>query len=1018
MGLAVYGYDSRTADPTQSQKTKSGNQPSAKPTPDTSPEKAWAEALALAKANSPQESVTVKPGDTLSGIASSHHDTLASLEAVNPQIHCPNLIHNGQTVYLPKETPDQVVTGVDNSQIKPIITAMANANAAGPGSSAKSWSAVEQTTYNMLIDNNTGAYPELKAEAEIEQLNALEPSNAPGYANFVAANNQALAQATQQWSQMGVTKDKLGPIIDAYNNAEQTTNQVTQFLNSHHDVNRGIVSDLMASEQQANTQLQSAIEKSLTDAANQAGTDPKARSAAMTERAADIQLAGPQDQAFQTAVDNANYDLQVTKPAEQVADAYAKGGAVAAADELKTVTQNAGNAYYASQIIEQSKGTIDEITSYLGSQASNAPMPRQMTGRAAALDPGPIGPTPTQMQFNQIYADLSQSVEAANTLTVSHGTDGKVTVSLSADGKAAANLIANSIASNAPKNLQSWQNDLYENAASNATSDGNGLALTLATAAALKQHGNANLASDVVEGAATGLSGQGLASKASTDVTAYDTTMQTLNTLRTTWGPFMTASQLAKATNGYLADHPDVKKNANAELATISQDGDAIAEAESAWSSYGGQLNGIDGLSDLSGAAKSLTGTSSSAAFAVSQSTKLNAAIATAIGPQIANSGSGGSVVQALIASPIWSLPKSTRSFVNGLLKTSNARAAGAKPYGQGTFTTLSFVGLALTAETAWAKGFPMSSPQDLASSTYTALGFPKYTGEVISGLAKNSVVQDFLSGNSAFTLATDQKGKPVLSLNLPDGDTTINLTNLTKTGWFKALGSAYYGAGALASVLSAIDDFKNGDDVDGYLDSGEALGNVLNAAKPLVEELAPDAIAEGLAEGVGAVGSGIGLLAAVGILVYQGIKSAQATQAFQADTTKFLQQGLGLNSNLAQELSAPGFQPNGASASAALQAYAKAYHLTPAQLLQELSQKPIDKAINFIDEAADMPTQSNGHYALTLSTDDPRMVGTHKVTELGDKGHNYTFNEDYQANSLRQLKYWADYLFGQNQVG
>jgi LysM repeat protein len=44
----------------------------------------------------------VKPGDTLSGIASSHHVSLAAVEAANHQISNPNLIFPGQTIKVPK----------------------------------------------------------------------------------------------------------------------------------------------------------------------------------------------------------------------------------------------------------------------------------------------------------------------------------------------------------------------------------------------------------------------------------------------------------------------------------------------------------------------------------------------------------------------------------------------------------------------------------------------------------------------------------------------------------------------------------------------------------------------------------------------------------------------------------------------------------------------------------------------------------------------------------------------------
>jgi hypothetical protein len=55
---------------------------------------------------------------------------------------------------------------------------------------------------------------------------------------------------------------------------------------------------------------------------------------------------------------------------------------------------------------------------------------------------------------------------------------------------------------------------------------------------------------------------------------------------------------------------------------------------------------------------------------------------------------------------------------------------------------------------------------------------------------------------------------------------------------------------------------------------------------------------------------------------------------------------------------------------------------MTPGQILQKLNQEPGAKAVDFIDEAAGMP-QSNGRYAASLPTDDPKQVGTHMVAVL-----------------------------------
>jgi LysM repeat protein len=315
MNMLEIGSAAAAPSPARQNQSRGADAKSTPATPDTSPAQAWDAAVAKAKANSPQESVTVKQDETLTSIAKSHNDTMQNVERANSQISNPNLIHPGQKVYLPKTTPDQVVTGVDNSQIKPVITAMAAVNSADQAlrdlqhssmrnagllddaraQSAQSWDTVRQTTLDVLMNNNAGAYPEQEAATEVRQLNALEPGNT----KFAAANSAALAGATQSWTQMGVTKPQLSPIIDAYNNAKRTTDSVNQYLqNPHVSHNRAIVDDLHSSEQQVNSRLNAAIEKSLTDAASQAGRDPKARSEAMTQRAANIHWPGRRTRSF------------------------------------------------------------------------------------------------------------------------------------------------------------------------------------------------------------------------------------------------------------------------------------------------------------------------------------------------------------------------------------------------------------------------------------------------------------------------------------------------------------------------------------------------------------------------------------------------------------------------------------------------------------------------------------------------------------------------------------------------
>lgn len=1007
-------------------------------TPDTSPTKAWDDAVAQAKADSPQQSVTAKPGDSLASIASTHGDTLPSVETENPQVYPPDLLHIGQVVRLPKKTPAEVVSGVNNSRIKPIITAMAHANAADQNlqetqqnaarlhvrdpsvfsdaetQSTDSWNTVEQKTINMLMNNNVGAYPEQAAAAEVKQLNALEPGNA----KFAAANNAALAEATKQWTQMGITYHQLHPIISAYDNVKQISNniaQVRQYLQDPHlSHNSAIVDGLNSEEQQdiaalsaAKAKLNTDIECSLTKAADQAGSNLAARSRAMTERACNIQLVMPHDNAFQADVGQANYDLQVVKYAKDVAAAYAKaggagtpgldygGGALAAANELKTVTQAIGNPYYAAQIVKMSQGTIDNITKYMGSTASES-----------VHSPGIV------LEFNQIYGDLSQSVAAANTVNASG--------QLSSSGKDIADLVANSIAKNIPQKLTLDQGSIYNEAAITTIGNGDGTGLTLATAAALKQQGRSDLAAFLTVGAAKGLSG--LASKTTSDYKAFLTTLSTVDKLRATWAPFMTRSQLADATNGYLKDHQDVQQEADAQLTTLSQDGNAIAEAKSAWNSYRSQLAGVIGENDLSAAAQSLTSKTVTGKnvtledvavpFALSRSTSVNNAIVNAgVGlsvPSTLSGGAGESVAQALLASPVWSLPRSWRSAVNNTLKyLTKSQKFPNVSVSPGTFTTLGAVGLVLTTANL-VGNFSFSSFQKAANTIYAGLGIPKYLGDVISNFAKTDIantilVQNIVNRIPGFTAITNENGT---QLNFQPTDT--DLTELTKTPLFKTIGSTYYGFGALASVYEAADDVNGGDTGGAVFSSLEAFGNALNAAKPLAEEAFGDVIAEGF----GAFGSGIGAAAVVGQLIYDGVKSAEATQAYKNDTAQFLRQGLGLNPKLASELSADPSTPG------VLAQYAAKYSMKPGQLLLDLNKVPSQYDVaQFINEAQEVP-ELNGNYVPSQLYDSPNPTVEEQYI-VGPNGQTELVHVPLRADSLTQLHYWADFLFsGKNRLG
>jgi hypothetical protein len=339
----------------------------------------------------------------------------------------------------------------------------------------------------------------------------------------------------------------------------------------------------------------------------------------------------------------------------------------------------------------------------------------------------------------------------------------------------------------------------------------------------------------------------------------------------------------------------------------------------------------------------------------------LNNAFAALAGPNIPSAAGGGTVVQALASSPLWAVGRSTRSFVNATLKYGNATAKVNKVPGStsdGTFTALSTIGFLATLENTIAKGGFSAGPQ-LFSSTSNALGFLKYGGEIVAGLAKDPAIAKALAGHFGFALQ-DVKGKPTLFYK------GFNLTTLTKTPFFKALGSSYYGAGALASLLSLQDDLNNHDGVGAGLDSLELVGNLLNAAKPLVENIAEDFIEgaakrEALGEAFGAVGSALALLSAVGSAIKQGIQNGEAQSAFQADSNRFLEVGGNINPDVAWALSHPQIISSSSTIAGLiptetkdLLAYANANHLSPGELLARLNQQDPSKVAFFANVAAE----------------------------------------------------------------
>jgi len=103
-----------------------------------------------------------------------------------------------------------------------------------------------------------------------------------------------------------------------------------------------------------------------------------------------------------------------------------------------------------------------------------------------------------------------------------------------------------------------------------------------------------------------------------------------------------------------------------------------------------------------------------------SRSPAVRNAVAAALSAPGTPSGDG-SVVQASFVSPAWSIPNSTRSFINAWFRHQDAqtKALSRTPNtAKGTFTVLSAVGFGPSVESVLAKHFdlPFSSVQDKAA--------------------------------------------------------------------------------------------------------------------------------------------------------------------------------------------------------------------------------------------------------------------------------------------------------------
>ncbi len=857
-----------------------------------------------------------------------------------------------------------------------------------PGAQAQAnqaWSKVQQDT-NQWLQSSIGlkAFPEDTATQRVKQLDALFPTDH----RFAAANQAALHSATQTWQSLGITHDKLDPVLHAYNAYETTVQQRQQALTNPHLHNEDPTAESLLNQQvnAAQARLQTAIVRQVDSAAQQSQS-PQGRSQAMVERAAILQIVGPQTAHFKSAVDAADTEVQVTRPAQTVAAAYRSGGAAAAAQALLTAAKNTSPGFAAS-IITASRPTIDKIAADLNTMTQNSTTPSG--------------------QFTSVYGNLSAAVEQTD-----HGADptmlGKPTMQ-------AANQVAAALASHLQTKgtflpaYGTYTNpgQIYADAAQGAIGNRQGASLSLALSAALQKRGESTAANQVLEGSATGF--DELKTTTDSDVQNFAKVTANLEQLRASWGPFMSTAQLNAATAGYAKRNPQFLTQFGQTLSAVQQDGTAIVQARQAFSAYRSSLAGLSNHQDLVDAANNLTGGDKSTFFAVQESGTVTMDVARSLSAKVPGAEAGYST--ALDAPGVL---RSIRTEVNQFLK-SEKTTPGFKP-NVVTNLGLSATGLALTTPTALSElqNFNKLDFGGKAVTVYNSLGFSKYlleTGSYSTRLADASGIR-YLGA-----VAQSKVGSWLTSVT-SDG-TAANTA-------FKMFGSFYYLTGAFANGVSGEEAASAGDPWSAGLDWGNSVGNVLLAANSsskvitsalgnLGIDAGEDTAINGALDWAGPIGAGLSVLAQFGLAFHAGLEQKAAQNALQAQGQGFLEDGLHLKSGVAFQLADVSDNQHEGPAGVLL-AYAHQYHVQPQSLLDFLNKQNPDDVGSFVYLSEYLTPGKNGQYRATDSSDTANLyyipgVLYQNTQDVDPYAKPPLVDTPNTPSSLRQLHYWAEAIF------
>ncbi|QZN98453.1 hypothetical protein [Chenggangzhangella methanolivorans] len=424
-----------------------------------------------------------------------------------------------------------------------------------------------------LLDLGEGeAYPEETTVERYDLLTQELPEN-PTVERAVA---DAREGAVETWRAQGVTRDTLGVVVSEYEQARDAQAALDAARASADPADAARIPELEAAAARELGEADAEAERQIQGAHD--AVEPEMAVTAGVTRAATMQTLGLQDETFQAGVDEGLTAVVIDPRVEAVRDAYGAGGpnaAVDAAAELERATSPDLGVppEIARRVVDGSLPTIQSMGRDLGDRIS-------WTQGGPGGDNQSIQSSPAR---REVFSNIALATDRAS-LAVTGGPQTTRSVAQAMVDGARGGAFANG--------------GDYRELAALAMEDGAGAGLQVAMAGVLHERGDADGATNVVEGVAEGF--ERLRETATERLDEFRQVADPLVTVRQDFNDLMTPEQADAATERYLQEHPEFVAGFDAAYEALAEAGADIQRAAfTANDPALAPLAGIEGVRDL-----------------------------------------------------------------------------------------------------------------------------------------------------------------------------------------------------------------------------------------------------------------------------------------------------------------------------------------------------------------------------------------------------------------------------------